>query len=945
MDAQQVHEALQDNATRPYGPARSARAEQLVELAAQTGDRPMQAHALQALITAYEYDGTSDRMLVPFARVLKMWDERPEDFDEEAAHGLHWHFKWVSAGLIWQPNVPLATIERWLDEMEHRYRLAGYGTQAVHACRHYVAAHLGDTEAAATHFDRWVTAERDEMADCEACERHNRGDWLTMRGQDAEAVRTWQAVTDGHLVCAEEPHRVLAKTLLPLLRLGRADEARANHLRGYRMVRGNPNLRSSVGEHLEFAALTGNEGRALEILADHATWLTLGGDEPVRYRLFFLEAVVVLLRRLVALGQGDLELPTPRGETPTTTVAALLPAAEAEVDSIVATFDKRNGTTSVSGRSRERRAQEPLLASLPLGLRAGTAVPHPPVHKEADGPAPHDAEALVAEATRLSEQHDPRAHRAWERVAATGADLSPLVRARIAESRVLERADEDPVGVGADFLAVAREFGVAGDAGREAVNRARAGLGALIGGAEPPPGTDPAEVLAEVTALHEAGEATRNTLWVARFCHVQSLFLGWAGAPEGPDPGDPARAELDRVLTDLLAEASELPFEQGSLLHIRAQVALSEGDPRRALDVLPLAAEKFVAAGAVNRAADSLQLLAEVAMRNGDPRAAEAHLERARAIGGDRLDADTRGRIAALLAEIYVTLGGRDGDAVGSALTAAHLLDDTDPVVAARARMVAVFAFRRGGRPAEAAALLESMLPDVDRRGDEQEIVHVRQVYGECLTDLGEFRAAAEELIAAARIVADWPDQREHAALVHAAANALDGAGMSDEAGRTFERAAALWHMVGDRDAEIRAVRGHAWTLVQRDEPDWPGALEMLDSVSVDAAESAEPGYEYYETLRQTTHLVLNWPPEDRSDKLAARALDLADTAAEGFFRLDEPGVATQTQFTAANLEAWGLGRVDEARSRLTALRDRHRAAGRTDLVAKCDDFLEHLEP
>src|SRR5688572_25116206 len=261
-----------------------------------------------------------------------MWDERPEDFDEYSAHSLHWHFKWVSAGLIWQPNVPLATIERWLDEMERRYRLAGHNSQAVHACRHYVAVHVGDTGAAATHFDRWITAERDDMADCEACERHNRGDWLTTQGRDDEAVRIWQAVTDGHLTCAEEPHRVLARTLLPLLRLGRAEEARANHLRGYRMVRGNPALRASVAEHLEFAALTGNEARALEILAEHAGWLTLADGEPVRYRLFFLEAVVVLLRRLVALGQGDLEVPTPRAESPTTTVAALLPAVEAEVD-------------------------------------------------------------------------------------------------------------------------------------------------------------------------------------------------------------------------------------------------------------------------------------------------------------------------------------------------------------------------------------------------------------------------------------------------------------------------------------------------------------------------------------------------------------------------------------------------------------------------------------
>jgi tetratricopeptide (TPR) repeat protein len=946
MNAHEVHEALRDNATRPYGPARSARAEQLVEQATQTGDRPVLVRALQALITAYEYDGSSDRMLVPFARVLRMWDDRPEDFDEHASHSLHWHFKWVSAGLIWQPNVPLATIGRWLDEMERRYRLAGYGPQAVHACRHYVAAHVGDTDAAITHFDRWITAERDDMADCEACERHNRGDWLTTCHRDAEAVKTWQAVTDGHLVCAEEPHRVLAKTLLPLLRLGRADQARANHLRGYRMVRGNPNLRSSVGQHLEFAALTGNEGRALEILADHATWLALGADEPVRHRLFFLEAVVVLLRRLVALGQAGLELPTPRGETPTTTVAVLLPAVEAEVDAIVATFDERNGTTSVSERSVARRAQEPFLASLPLGVRAApvVSVPAPPAARAeaADGPAPDDVDALVAEATRLSAEHDPRSHDAWERVAATGADLPPLVRARISESRVLERADQDPAGAGADFLTVAREFAVAGDAAREAVNRARAGLGALIGGVEPPPGTDPEAVLAEVTALHEAGETTDGTLWIARFCHVQGLFLSWLRSPAGPDPDSPAKAELDRVLATRLDEAADLPFERGSVLHVSAQAALSSGDPERALDVLPRAVEAFIEAGTVNRAADSLQLLAEVTMRTGDPQRAEAHLERARTVGGDRLDAENRGRIAALLAEAYVMLGGRDTDAVGSALTAAHLLDDVDPVVAARSRMVAVFAFRRGGRPAEAVALLESMLPDVDRRGDEHEIVHVRQVYGECLTDLGEFRAAAEELIAAARIVADWPDQREHAALVHAAANALDGAGMSDEAGRTFERAAGLWREVGERDAATRAVRGQAWTLVQRDEPDWPGALEMLEALAAEVP--PEPGYEYYETLRQTMHLVLNWPADERPDKLAARALDLADTAAEGFFRLDEPAVATQTQFGAANLEAWGLGRVDDARARLVALRDRHEAAGREDLAADCADFLNHLD-
>jgi tetratricopeptide (TPR) repeat protein len=662
--------------------------------------------------------------------------------------------------------------------MERRYKLAGHNSQAVHACRHYVAVHVGDTEAAAAHFDRWITAERDDMADCEACERHNRGDWLTTQGRDEEAVRTWQAVTDGHLTCAEEPHRVLARTLLPLLRLGRAEEARANHLRGYRMVRGNPNLRASVAEHLEFAALTGNEARALEILADHAGWLTLAAGEPVRYRLFFLEAVVVLLRRLVALGQGDLEVPTPRAEQPTTTVADLLPAVEAEVDGIVAAFDKRNGTTAVSERSAARRAQEPLLTELPLGHMVNAVGPVgvfkklEPQPAAAGGPAPDDADALIAEANRLADAHDPRATEAWERVAATGADLPPAVRARIAESRVMARAVTDPAGTVEDFRTVAREFAMAGDAGRDAVNRARAGLGALIDGDEPPPGTDPATVLAEVTALPDATDAV---LWTVRFCHVQALFLAWIRGHDGA-----VKADLDRLLATLLTAAADLPYEKGSVLHISAQLTLSAGEPEPALDLLADAAEAFVAAGVPHRAAESLQLLAEVTMRNGDPAAAEAHLDRAVTVGGDRLDAESRGRLAALRAEIYVMLGGRDTEAVSTALAAAHLLDDVDPVLAARARMVAVFAFRRSGRPAEAVALLESMLPDVDRRGDEHEIVHVRQVYGECLTDIGEFRTAAEELIAAARMT---DDRREHAALVHAAANALDGAGLADDAG------------------------------------------------------------------------------------------------------------------------------------------------------------------
>ena len=323
-DRAEIAEALDENEQAPYGPVRSARAQHLVDLASESGDRPLLIRALQELITAHEFDGQSEKILVPFARVLRMWDEDPSDFDERAVYGLHWHFKWVTTGMLWQPNVPMESIRQWLGEMETRYRQAGYGMHAIHLCQFTVANHVGDKATAQRAFDDWTSSARDQMADCPACELGDKGDWLVETGRDREALDAWQPVLDGRLRCAEEPHRVLGKSLLPLVRLGRLDEARASHLRGYRLVRGNPNLRGSVGYHLEFAALTGNEPLGLEMLAQHAGWLTPDGED-MGGRLQFLEGAAVLLRRLRALGHADLPISTPRAATPTTPSSSCWP--------------------------------------------------------------------------------------------------------------------------------------------------------------------------------------------------------------------------------------------------------------------------------------------------------------------------------------------------------------------------------------------------------------------------------------------------------------------------------------------------------------------------------------------------------------------------------------------------------------------------------------------
>src|SRR6201996_3450224 len=131
------------------------------------------------------------------------------------------------------------------------------------------------------------------------------GQWGPELGDDEGALSFWGPVLAGTFRCSEEPHRVLGCALLPLLRTGQLDEARGAFLRGYSLARRNINLMAAVGQHVEFCALTGNEARGLEMLAEHQGWLA-DRQASARKRLEFIGGVTVLLRRLIWLGYGSL---------------------------------------------------------------------------------------------------------------------------------------------------------------------------------------------------------------------------------------------------------------------------------------------------------------------------------------------------------------------------------------------------------------------------------------------------------------------------------------------------------------------------------------------------------------------------------------------------------------------------------------------------------------
>lgn len=913
-----IRAALAENAEEPEGAARNARAEELLAEAESAGDRPLLVDALLNLIGAYNFSPESDKAFVPFSRLLRMWDEGPGDFGEGATHRLHWIFKWVSSGMLDQPHIPLESIESWQAEMAHRYRLAGHSERAVRQSEFSIARHIGDLPRAARAYAAWLSAERDEMSDCHACELHEQGSWQERQGDDDKALRLWEPVLRGDHSCLHEPHAVLASSLLPLVRLGHTDRARANHLRGYRMARSLASMRYAVAAHIEFCARTGNEARGLEILAEQTGHWDPAGD-PDTY-LDWTACTALLMRRLTDLGHATQPVPGPP-ERDWTAVTLLEHAAD-EALAVAARFDRRNGTTAVSDAARTRMSGQPLLERLPLGLRpaplsddarTGPSLGNAPPHAGAPaaswsaaaapaaaGAAPSgDPRALLAEARRLSDRGHPSAPDRWRELAALvereGTLLLGGERAELLDHRAIELARTDPAAGARVFAEAAALFAAADQHGDAVACRARAALATAFAG-RPEEALETLDPLcAEAVSLHARGRASTRHATAALLsrARIRAALLGTAADPRR------AAAELDDELAELLAFAAPRRAEPGVLARIaeatesRGRLAGQLGDHAAAARLLDEAARTFHSARRPWQATEPELAQAGALLAAGDPAAAEAVLRATAADGGpdpaargaaddpDRrvLAPHENARLHLLLADALEAQERREEEAV-RLLEAAHWADAAGEgaVLGAAARLRLGGCLLDLGRGEEAATVLEGVLPDLlEGYGvhDERDVVQARWWLGQALTGIGtgEERAAAEQFLLAAETAQKWEDQRDHAMLAHLAADALKSADMPHEARQAYERAEKLWRPLGETHAVIRSLRSRAWIAMSR--ADVPGAIELMGTAlneaeagirgAADERERLSLRMELGQGYRQTAELLLqttDGPPD-----------------------------------------------------------------------------------
>jgi hypothetical protein len=801
MTVEEIRAALEQGYAMPDGPAKAQFLESLAERARETGSAGLEARVLVSLCHAYEYAAEREKLPIVFGRLLPLLDQHPAEV-EGLSHTIHWMLKWMAVGLYDNPAVPMPVITRWLDELESRYRQRGYSLRPVLARRSQVARHLGDGEAASALMEQSIAAPRDQMTDCEACEHGDWGDSQVDVGDDAGALKYWTPVLGGALSCKEEPHRVLAKALLPLLRLGRADEARGAFLRGYPMVAHNVSLMHYLAYHLEFCALTGNEARGLEILAEHAGWLA-DTQADASTRLDLSVGVAILLRRLAALGHGALPVGTG-------TVDSHLSAVESRIQELSARYDARNGNTAVSDQVARRVAQEPLLDFLPLGRSSRLPVPGAAAPGARAAVAQGNLDELVADARRLTKARHPGAGKAWARVRAAGADLPPDVAAEAERARAGDLMHADPAAAVPLLADAAGQFAALGDTDRELEALASAAVAAGLAGV---PGTAPQDI-ADVTARAE--EAFADGRLSARY-YLNVLLDGQlisAHALEAEKDRDPARVEAVAAGLEMvraLAERLGQGFHLGRCHHLLARMSAMRGDHDGMAAHLRAAREAFLAQDQPWFAAHPEATLAEHALRHGDPAAAE-QLARSALAHGAEFAAPERAYVSSLLVGALDGQQGREADLADAALAAAARWDGVSEPDALHSTFTAARAYAALDRHGEAAALFAQAISKVDDLYGPPEAAMTRDQYGRSLRALRQHKAAAEQFLLALGLLADdsrnaWP----HAMLAALAAEELQRSGQFEAARQAFLKAADLMGALGATGRRARCLRAAAW--------------------------------------------------------------------------------------------------------------------------------------
>ncbi|MBU8894381.1 hypothetical protein DRW03_31430 [Corallococcus sp. H22C18031201] len=337
----------------PYGDTKTRILEEAVRLADLHGDID-RGYALRGeLIDAATFGGAADKVLVAFAWCRGQQKKDPKRFDPEE---MLWKQKWVVGLMDEFPSISRQQIAAALDDLEQGFARVNAGKRAMLKLRYLTAMDMGEVDEAERLWAAWIQTPRDHLTDCRVCELDDELDHHVRRGEWELALRKARPLLDGRQFCTEVPHQTFGTLLYPLFRLGRMEEARDCHQRGYALIAKNREFLATVGEHLEFLGLTDNLERGLALFERHLGWALEHASR--RDRFTFYTAAGFLLGRVVSAGRATATLRLPRDfelyqSNSTYETRALAAWMDAQSRDLALQFDARNGTDRFA-RLRQR---------------------------------------------------------------------------------------------------------------------------------------------------------------------------------------------------------------------------------------------------------------------------------------------------------------------------------------------------------------------------------------------------------------------------------------------------------------------------------------------------------------------------------------------------------------------------------------------------------------
>jgi hypothetical protein len=275
---------------------------------------------------------------------------------------LLWLYKWVAEHAHKFPLVTKAQIDNMFADMARRYEEAALSMRAIYSLRTRAALEMGDVAGAKKDFKRWIDAEEDGSEDCPACELNSYVEFLLWRGEAEAAIDKAKPLLAGKMRCAEVPGITHSLLLVPLLKLGRGEQAAKGHKASCKQMRENRKFIGYAGQHLQYLALIDDFTPAVKLLESRLAWAleTRNGQDELQ----FLLGARLLLARLAAAGRKQIKLLLPPTFEHTREDGQYVTGELAEkfltmAKDVATQFDRRNGTDRYARIVKESEALIP----------------------------------------------------------------------------------------------------------------------------------------------------------------------------------------------------------------------------------------------------------------------------------------------------------------------------------------------------------------------------------------------------------------------------------------------------------------------------------------------------------------------------------------------------------------------------------------------------------